>query len=180
MPLIRVFGGGSMSERLSDSDMQTAVDNLRWWKQQREQHQWKTDIALETHGGFSSGERCLRLQELFGGPLAVIWDTHHTWKLGDESATQTWDQLAAMIQHIHIKDSVSVPSERHPYSYCLLGKGEFPADDVFKVLHDNNYNGIVSLEWERKWHPYLDDLGTALQSLETSGWQSAANTPACS
>lgn len=180
VPYIRVFGGGSMEEPLSDSDIELAVDNLQWWKQQREQHQWKTDIALETHGGFSSGERCLRLQESFGSPLAIIWDTHHTWKLGGESASQTWDQIASMIQHIHIKDSVSVPSERHPYSYCLLGEGEFSAEDVFKVLHDNNFSGVVSLEWERKWHPYLDDLGTALQSLESSGWQSAASTPACS
>jgi sugar phosphate isomerase/epimerase len=177
IPFIRVFGGGSMAERLSETDLATAVENLRWWKRQREKHEWVTRIALETHDGFSSGQRCLQLQEAFGSPLDIIWDTHHTWKLGKESALQTWDQIAGMIRHVHVKDSISVPSERHPYTYVLPGAGEFPVGDVFRVLHDNNYAGVMSLEWERKWHPYLPDLDTALQSLKTAGWQASSITP---
>jgi len=173
---VRVFGGGSMDEPLSDSDIAIAVANLQWWKTQSELHNWSTRIALETHGGFSSSQRCLQLQESFGSPLEIIWDTHHTWKLGNESAMQTWEQIGSMIRHVHIKDSVSVPSARHPYSYCLLGEGEFPADDVFSVLADNNYDGVVSVEWERKWHPYLADLDAALESLKTSRWRSTSNT----
>lgn len=176
VPLIRVFGGGSMAEPLSKNDLSAAVDNLKWWNQLKQENQWATDVALETHGGFSSSERCVQLQETYGGRLAIIWDTHHTWKLGNESAPQTWEQLASMVQHVHIKDSVSEPSERHPYSYCLLGEGEFPADEVLTVLRDNNYNGVVSLEWERKWHPYLPDLDVALESLKSAGWRSAENS----
>ncbi|TWU46126.1 Inosose dehydratase [Rubripirellula tenax] len=177
IPLIRIFGGGSMSEPLSKDDLATAVENLRWWKQQREENQWKTHVALETHDGFSSSQRCLQLQDAFGGHVDVIWDTHHTWKMGDESALQTWEKMSSMIQHVHIKDSVSIPSARHPYTYVLPGRGEFPAGDVYSVLRDNNYSGIISLEWERKWHPYLPDLGTALTALTESGWR--AGTPAC-
>jgi sugar phosphate isomerase/epimerase len=177
VPFVRAFGGGSMEKPLSEDDLASAVENLKWWKATREENGWTTQIAVETHGGFSSGERCVQLQEAFGSPVDVIWDTHHTWKLGNECALQTWNQIASMVQHVHIKDSVSVPSARHPYSYCLLGEGEFPADEVFNVLRDNSYNGVVSLEWERKWHPYLADLDTALQSLKTSGWQSFSSTP---
>jgi len=176
IPLIRVFGGASMDKPLSESDLADGGANLKWWKEQREQNGWSTNIALETHGGMSSGERCLQLQEAFGGPLEIIWDTHHTWKLGNESALQTWEQIGPMIKHIHIKDSVSVPSARHPYSYCLLGEGEFPAGNVFSVLSDNNFEGVVSLEWERKWHPYLADLDTALESLKTAGWRATSDT----
>ena len=171
VPIIRVFGGGSMDEPLSTSDLETAVENLQWWKKQREDHQWKTQIALETHGGFSSSERCLRLQESFGEPVDIIWDTHHTWKLANESAQQTWDQIGPMVRHLHIKDSNPVPSARHPYSYVLTGAGNFPVADVFNILSDNNYEGIVSLEWERKWHPYMPDLDTALDVLDESGWR---------
>ena len=180
IPFIRVFGGGSMSEPLTESDLAEAVENLKWWQSQSDQHQWKTRIALETHTGFSSSDRCLQLQEAYGSPIDIIWDTHHTWKLGNESALETWTKMGSMIRHIHIKDSVSVPSARHPYSYCLLGEGEFPADEVFSVLRDNNFKGVVSLEWERKWHPYLDDLDTALQSLRTSGWESGVTHSSCS
>lgn len=171
IPLIRIFGGGSMDEPLSEADLATAVANLKWWQGERQKNNWKTQIALETHDGFSSGKRCLQLQEAYGHPIDVIWDTHHTWKMGGESPQQTWDQIAPMIQHIHIKDSVSIPSARHPYSYCLPGEGEFPVGDTYNVLRDNNYNGVVSLEWERKWHPYLPDLDTALTALTESGWR---------
>lgn len=177
IPFIRVFGGGTMDQSISDADTATAVENLKWWEGERKKNNWKTQIALETHGGFSSGQRCLRLQEAYGSRIDVIWDTHHTWKLGGESPQQTWDQIASMIQHIHIKDSVSVPSARHPYSYCLPGKGEFPVVDTYNVLRDNNYTGVVSLEWERKWHPYLPDLDNALTVLADSGWRSGSPQP---
>ncbi len=174
IPLIRVFGGGSMSEPLSDDDLATAAANLKWFEGERQKNNWKTQLALETHDGFSSGQRCLQLQEAYGSPIEVIWDTHHTWKMGGESPQETWDQIASMIQHIHIKDSVSIPSARHPYSYCLPGKGEFPVVETYNVLRDNNYTGVVSLEWELKWHPYLDDLDTALTVLDESGWRAGS------
>ncbi len=177
VPFIRVFGGGSMSQPHSKSDLAAAAGNLRWWKQQREAHRWTTQIALETHGGFSSSDRCLQLQEAFGNPLDIIWDTHHTWKLGNESAEQTWEKIASMVRHVHIKDSISVPSERHPYSYCLPGQGEFPSENVFNLLSAHGYHGVVSLEWERKWHPYLPDLGTALTTLANSNWRSGTPHP---
>ena len=180
IPFIRVFGGGSMDEPITDADMATAVANLKWWEGERKKNNWKTQIALETHGGFSSSERCLQLQEAYGSPIDIIWDTHHTWKLGNESPQETWDQIASMIQHIHIKDSISVPSARHPYSYVLPGEGEFPVVDTYNVLRDNNYTGIVSLEWESKWHPYLPDLDTALTVLADSGWKSGTPQPVSS
>lgn len=176
IPYIRVFGGGKMAESLSDKDLSTAVENLNWWKKQREKNEWMTRIALETHDGFSSGERCLQLIEALGRPIDIIWDTHHTWKMGGENSEQTWDQIAPLICHVHIKDSISAPSARHPYTYVLPGEGEFPATEVFETLRTGHYQGVVSLEWERKWHPYLPDLDVALQALGTSGWRPVAAT----
>ena len=175
VPFVRVFGGGDMESPLSESDLQTAVSNLQWWERHRGQNEWRTQIALETHGGFSSGTRCQQLTEAFGSSIEIIWDTHHTWKLGLESPQQTWDLIGPMIRHVHVKDSVSVPSDSHPYSYVLPGKGEFPFSEACTVLYENNYDAVVSLEWERKWHPYLSDLETALVALDDSGWRSISN-----
>jgi len=180
IPYIRVFGGGKMDEEITDAQWAEAVESLNWWKSHAEKNNWKTRIALETHTGFSSSERCLKLQEAFGEPIDIIWDTHHTWKRGKESAQETWAQMSSMIKHVHIKDSVSVPSARHPYSYVLNGEGEFPAEDVFKILSENNYDGVVSLEWERKWHPYLPEIDAALDSLKTAGWRSESDVSATS
>jgi hypothetical protein len=29
---------------------------------------------------------------------------------------------------------------------------------------------VVSIEWERKWHPYLDPMETALTRARELGW----------
>ncbi|MGE4489065.1 MAG: sugar phosphate isomerase/epimerase family protein [Kiritimatiellales bacterium] len=171
IPYIRIFGGGTMSEPLSVEGLHTAVDTLNWWQDLRAQNEWTTNLALETHDGFSSGKRCRQLQDAVGFMPPIIWDTHHTWKAGCESAEETWRQIGPHIKHVHIKDSISVPSARHPYTYVLPGQGEFPARETLALLQENGYAGVVSLEWERKWHPYLPDLDTALNALETSGWR---------
>ena len=170
---IRAFGGGNMAEPLTEQDMDKAAANLTWWHHIRKEKRWQTKLALEIHGGFSSAKRCLRLQEHAGIPLDIIWDTHHSWKIGNETLQETWDQIAPLVRHVHIKDSISVPSARHPYSYVLPGTGEFPAKDLLKLLASNDYEGIVSLEWERKWHPYLPPLEQALEALVVNGWKEA-------
>ena len=178
IPYVRVFGGGSMDEPLTTEGLDLAGANLQWWKELRTQNGWNTKIALETHSGFSSTDRCLQLQEHAGIPLDIIWDTHHTWKQG-ESPQYTWDLMAPLVRHVHIKDSISVPSARHPYTYVLPGAGEFPAHEVLELLTKDQYDGIVSLEWERKWHPYMDELDEALKALVTRSWKQAAPAAEC-
>ena len=174
VPYIRTFGGGKMDETLTEQDLDQGAANLEWWHKVRRQNGWRTKLALETHSGFSSSERCIKLQRHAGIALDIIWDTHHTWKYGKESAQQTWDQLSHLVRHVHIKDSVSIPSARHPYSYVLPGTGEFPGMEVLSLLESHDYSGIVSLEWERKWHPYLPSLDEALDALAAAGWRQGA------
>ena len=171
VPYIRAFGGGSMAQPLTSAELAEAAENLRWWNQIRRQNGWSTRLALETHDGFSSGARCLELQACCDTPPDLIWDTHHTWKLGGESPQETWELVSHLVRHVHIKDSISVPSARHPYTYVLPGTGEFPAREVLSLLSTNGYKGIVSLEWERKWHPYMPPLEEALAALVSNGWK---------
>ena len=176
IPYIRAFGGGSMDEPLTVEDLDKASANLEWWHRVSKQNGWHTKLALETHTGFSHSERCLKLQEHAGIPLDVIWDSHHTWKTGNESAEETWDRMAPLVRYVQIKDSISVPSARHPYTYVLPGTGEFPAKEFLSLLTSYDYDGIVSLEWERKWHPYLPGLDEALDALVTAGWRQDITT----
>lgn len=173
IPYIRIFGGGTMADPLTEQNLDSAASSFQWWEEVRLNNGWETQLALETHSGFSSSARCLQLQKHTGLPLDIIWDTHHTWKYGGESAQDTWDQIGPLVRHVHIKDSIPVPSARHPYSYVLPGTGEFPAEEVFTLLTRNGYEGIVSLEWERKWHPYMPMLDEALDALVSSHWKSA-------
>lgn len=175
IPYIRAFGGGSMAEPLSAAELDEASENLRWWHGVRQSNEWNTRLALETHDGFSGGARCIELQAHCEIPLDLIWDTHHSWKLGGEAPQETWNLIAPLVRHVHIKDSISVPSARHPYTYVLPGTGEFPAQEVLSILAANDYEGVVSLEWERKWHPYMPPLEEALAALVSNGWKTGGN-----
>jgi sugar phosphate isomerase/epimerase len=171
VPFIRAFGGGSMDQPLSSAQLQEAAGQYAWWEEQKVAGGWQVDLLLETHDGFCSSDRCLALHAAMPGSLGIIWDTHHTWKVGGEPVEQTWDRMGHLVKHVHIKDSVSIPSARHPYTYVTPGEGEFPAPATLKLLTRVGFGGVICLEWERKWHPYLKPLDHALAALASAGWR---------
>ncbi len=169
-PYLRIFGGGKWGTPVSEADYVQASEFLNWWQQERGRQGWNVDVLIETHDAFSASPPLLRLFDLLGRPVGIIWDSHHTWKLGGESPFESWSQLGDFIRHVHIKDSVSKPSARHPYTYVLPGTGEMPAREVLRILQDNAFTGAVALEWEKMWHPYLPDLAEALAACRDQGW----------
>jgi sugar phosphate isomerase/epimerase len=46
--------------------------------------------------------------------------------------------------------------------YVLFGGGEFPIARFVRLLKDSGYNGWLSLEWEKMWHPELAGPDVAL------------------
>jgi sugar phosphate isomerase/epimerase len=170
VPFVRTFGGGSMAAPLTDEELHTASAHYTWWLREKERNGWTCDLMLETHDGFCDSERCLQLQRALPEPMALLWDTHHTWKIGGEDLDATWNRIGSWVKQVHIKDSHSIPSARHPYSYVLPGEGEFDLSSTIQLLESKNFDGVVCLEWERKWHPYLPPLGEALTRARDLQW----------
>lgn len=164
VPYLRAFGGGTWGKALKAGDYQEAAENLRWWEGEREAQGWKCELVVETHDAFSASAPCLRLLEQSGTAVNFLWDSHHTWKLGGEFPAETWGALGPHVRHVHVKDSVSRSSGRHPYTYVLPGAGEMPLREVMALLEREDYTGAISLEWEKLWHPYLPSLTEALQT----------------
>ena len=44
----------------------------------------------------------------------------------------------------------------------MPGEGNIPILPIVRQLLTDGYDGYFSLEWERKWHPELPDIGLAL------------------
>jgi len=170
IPYVRVFGGGTWEKSLTDADFAIAVEFINWWRQEKTARQWEVELLLETHDAFSGSGPCLKLNRLLAQPLRLIWDSHHTWRIGGESPESTWKQIGSLVRHVQVKDSVDRPSARHPYTYVLPGEGEMPLSEVMGVLVREGFSGFVSLEWERFWHPYLPPLRDALAVLQTQDW----------
>lgn len=162
---LRVFDGGKLADA---AELAAASEAVRWWREERARHGWKTDIMVETHDSLFTAEAMGRAVEAMPG-LAILWDSHHTWKKGGEDPLHTWAQMRAHVVHVHLKDSISVPSSRHPYTYVLPGTGEFPAAALVPVLREQ-FDGVVSLEWEKLWHPNLPPLEDALAAAAERAW----------
>ena len=39
----------------------------------------------------------------------------------------------------------------------LTGKGEVPVKEQVRVLAANGYKGFYCYEWEKKWHPEIEE-----------------------
>src|SRR5262249_18825058 len=143
---------------------------VNWWRKEQASRGWRVELLLETHDAFLRAQPCLRLNERLTKPLNLVWDTHHTWRVGGESPASTSEQIWDLIRHVQVKDSVDRPSARHDYTYVLPGEGQMPLAEVIALLKRKRFGGFVSLEWERLWHPYLPPLREALDRLERLNW----------
>jgi len=166
VPWLRVFDGGKSGDAAEIAESAGVLD---WWRAEQAKHGWKVGLMIETHDALVTSDR---LRALFAAApeAALLWDAHHTWKKGGEDPVATWEVVNAHTVHVHVKDSVSRPSARHPFTYVLPGDGEFPMRSLLETLLKSGYNGPLSLEWERQWHPYLADLDTALRVAAERRW----------
>jgi sugar phosphate isomerase/epimerase len=169
-PYVRVFGGGTWGQGLRNEDFEQAADTVRWWRREKEGRGWRTEMLLETHDAFSASAPCVELMRRLATPVGVIWDSHHTWRLGGERPADSWANLSGWVRHVHVKDSIDKPSARHPFTYVLPGDGQAPLAEIVGILRTDGFAGVASLEWEKLWHPYLPPLPTALSQLQGQPW----------
>ncbi|MFK0162482.1 sugar phosphate isomerase/epimerase family protein [Rhizobium sp. NPDC090279] len=163
---LRVFDGG---ETADEGELAEALSTLQWWRETAKREGFRADMVVETHDFLALPDAIPRFLEV-APDCALLWDTHHTWRKGGQDPVETWKQVRGNTHHLHIKDSISSPGPRLPYSYVLPGMGEFPMVALLSALTDAGYAGIMSLEWERLWHQDLPPLDLALQAAQRSGW----------
>lgn len=144
--------------------------------------QAKVDILIETHGDFADSRLMQEtLNRVDCSAVGILWDTHHPWRFFGETLAETFGRLAPWIRHTHWKDSIvrqsseidpqmqAAAGEAHRLmsghrhaDYVLFRGGEFPAIECMQLLIENGYHGWHSLEWEKMWHPEIEDPETAL------------------
>jgi sugar phosphate isomerase/epimerase len=112
-------------------------------------------VLIESHGDFT---RSVDLQEILtrvgSDAFALLWDAHHTFVAGKEAPADTWKALGAQVRHTHLKDSKPEGADRR---YVLVGSGEVPVREQVRVLAQAGYRGYYCFEWEKKWHPEIEE-----------------------
>ncbi len=164
---LRVFDGG----KTFDDDARAAMrEAFQWWDSARASAGWRSSWIIETHDCLFTAGAIDSVMREAPDSARLLWDSHHTWKRGGEDPVETWKAIRPWVRHIHVKDSVSKPSGRHPYAYVFLGEGEFPLRALVDTLRGDGFDGVVSLEWELMWHRELPPLAEALARARRDGW----------
>lgn len=163
---LRVLDGGKEG---TPEEIAEAVATMNWWRELRLKNFWAVDLLVEPYDALATNPA---LKEFLSKvPFAsLLWDSHRTWRRGGENPLETWKIVRGRTEHIHVKDSVSKPSEKHPYTYVMPGEGEFPMASLRDALASDRFGGVVSLEWNRYWHPYLPELDKALHAAARTKW----------
>jgi sugar phosphate isomerase/epimerase len=116
-------------------------------------------IALETHDSFASavlvGEL---LQRVGSSSFAAIWDVHHPCRVG-ESPEEVLRALGGRIYLVHVKDARRRDDE---WELVGLGDGDVPVRESLAALRATGYDGWLTVEWEKRWHPELAEPEVAL------------------
>jgi len=112
-------------------------------------------VIIESHGDFVHSPDLKEVLTRADSPhAALLWDAHHTFADGHEEPEYTVGELGTWIRHTHLKDSVPAGKER---KYVLTGRGDVPIQRQVQALRKIGYKGYFCFEWEKAWHPDLED-----------------------
>ncbi|HKB66203.1 MAG TPA: sugar phosphate isomerase/epimerase family protein [Pyrinomonadaceae bacterium] len=118
-------------------------------------------IGLETHGDFARGQAAGEIMRIADHPQVVlIWDVANSLAAGD-SIAEAAGEVAPYLAHVHLRDARAVEGQEH-WLPVLAGRGAVSFDDAAKALRGLNYEGYVSFEWEKYWHPEIEEPEVAL------------------
>jgi sugar phosphate isomerase/epimerase len=117
-------------------------------------------VLLETHGDLTRSEQVAQLMEAARHPqVGLIWDIVNMWLMTKEPPATVYQRLRPYIRHVHVKDLV-ISGDKH--RYVLTGTGQAPLREALQALRRGGYTGHYSFEWEKWWHPDIDEPERAI------------------
>jgi sugar phosphate isomerase/epimerase len=93
--------------------------------------------------------------------VGAVWDSHHPHRMG-ESPAQVYQALGGRILLAQVKDARRDAARADGWQLTLLGEGEVPVRDMLGLLTAGGYRGWISVEWEKRWHPEIEEPEVAL------------------
>ena len=116
-------------------------------------------LLIETKDTFADTMRLCGILDRFASDnLAALWNLHHTYRYGGETADTTISNLGAYVRCVHVCDSFLSGGT---VVRCLTGDGEVPLRDMLLALRSIDYKGHLTLDMTGD-NSGLDDAGLIL------------------
>lgn len=157
-PLIRIFPDKIQTGATRDETRDNIASCLR---DLAERSPSGVRVALETHGDFARGYIAAEIARLADYPnVALIWDVANSVAAGD-SIEEAAREVGPYLAHVHLRDARPVKGHEH-WLPVLAGRGVVSFAAAVNVLCELNYKGYISFEWEKYWHPEIEEPEVAL------------------
>lgn len=157
IPYLRVFGN-----QIGEQDEAETLARIAKYLGKLCDDAKGTDVSiiLEIHGEINTIERVVSIvNQVNDEKLGILWDIEHSDKVYGDDFTPFYQAIKPWIRHVHIKDSYFTPEGER--KLCAVGAGRLPIKKIVETILADGYDGYFSLEWEKKWHPELDEPETA-------------------
>jgi sugar phosphate isomerase/epimerase len=150
-PLVKAFGG-DVPEGASRQQVAGAAAALLGRAAARAER-LGVACVVETHDGFCRGRDLAALLALAPPATGALWDVHHPVRMG-EPVEATDEAIGARVAHVHVKDAVA---RGDGWRFTALGEGALPVPELLTRLARRGFDGAVSVDYEKLWHPELDE-----------------------
>ena len=165
--LLRVFIGKYPAEVPGDRAVGWVVEGLSEILPAAEKHGVR--VALEVHSfegrgknvnGESDSFLCRKVATAIASRwLGILWDVGNPYDEGEPLA-ETWANVKDHLLSLHMKDMKRLPDGT--WKYVLNGEGDIDLAGIMTMLRSVRFDGWLSYEWEKKWHPELAEPEVAL------------------
>jgi sugar phosphate isomerase/epimerase len=119
------------------------------------------NVGLETHGDFARADYAAEIVTIADHPrVKLIWDVANSLAAGDE-IPHAARVVQPYLAHVHLRDAKPVAGSEH-WLPVLAGAGRVSFGEAVKALRELNYDGFISFEWEKYWHPEIEEPEVAL------------------
>ena len=157
-PIVRTFGGGPSEGQTMEDVIDLVAASLA--EAAPDAEKYGVTICLETHDAFCRGQEVAGvLDQVDSSYVKAVWDVHHPYRMG-ESTEDTWNYIGARLAHVHMKDAQL--REDGNWALKLMGEGEVPCREILHLLAAKGYDGYICAEWEKAWHPDIEEPEIAL------------------
>jgi sugar phosphate isomerase/epimerase len=160
-PLVRVFGGALPD---GEPDRQATLVRAAQVLEASVPTAERLGVAIgvETHDSFSASSVVAELLAMVpSGAVGAVWDSHHPYRMGQQPA-EVWSDLGGRTLLAQVKDARRDAERADGWQLVLLGEGEVPVREMLELLERGGYEGWVSVEWEKRWHPEIEEPEVAL------------------
>jgi L-ribulose-5-phosphate 3-epimerase len=114
----------------------------------------KVRLNVENHNGtMALSGRLTRdiVDAVNSDNVGIIYDPANLWRLGQTNLAAEYDVQRDKIRHVHFKDAVANYDGSKPP--VPAGTGMVPWAEVIAALVGDGYDGAITVEYEKRWHP---------------------------